>query len=193
MIEFIGYLAVAFTFLIVLYITIFCIRMLFDDSFLECEEDVENLNMSIEEDNKIFLKNLITIELAKKLKDIGFKERCFLYFYMRNPDRFYFELDKMENNYKGTDKNMEFVGYNDSLHKVSLPEYETAFSWFREKGYIVNIIYLINENLKICLGYCYEIIFNDEIKKVECCFKTYEIARENCLKELIDIYEKQDN
>ena len=164
MIEFTGYLLVAFTFIIIFHIIIFCVRMLFDESFLEYE-DVKNLNMSTEEDNKIFLKNFITIELAKKLKDIGFKERCFLYFYIRNPDRFYFELDKMENNYKGTDKNMEFVGYNDSLHKVSLPEYETAFHWFREKGYIVNIIYLINENLKICLGYCYEIIFNDEIKK----------------------------
>lgn len=192
MIEFTGYLLVAFTFIIIFHIIIFCVRMLFDESFLEYE-DVKNLNMSTEEDNKIFLKNFITIELAKKLKDIGFKERCFLYFYIRNPDRFYFELDKMENNYKGTDKNMEFIGYNDSLHKVSLPEYETAFNWFREQGYIVNIAYDFSKHLRIEIGYYYEIIFNNTIVKFNGYFKTYEIARENCLRELIEIYEKQDN
>lgn len=57
MIEFTGYLLVVFTFIIIFYITIFCVRMLFDESFLEYE-DVENLNMSTEEDNKIFLKIL---------------------------------------------------------------------------------------------------------------------------------------
>lgn len=190
MIEFISYLSVAFIFLVVLYIIKLCAEILFDKSFLEY---IENLKMNTEKENIIFFKNLVTTELAEKLKNIGFNKWCFLFFDTRNPEKFCFELDKMEVNYKGNHKNMEFVNFNGSIHKVSLPEYETAFHWFREKGYIVNIIYLINENPKICLGYCYEIIFNDEIKKVECCFKTYEIARENCLRELIEIYEKQDN
>lgn len=191
MIEFISYLSVSFILLVVLYIIKLCAEILFDKSFLEY---IENLKMYMEkEDNKVFLKNLITIELAEKMKNIGFRERCFLYFYIRNPDRFYFELDKMENNYKGTDKNMEFVGYNDSLHKVSLPEYETAFNWFREQGYIVNIAYDFSKHLRIEIGYYYEIIFNNTIVKFNGYFKTYEIARENCLRELIEIYEKQDN
>lgn len=42
------------------------------------------------EDNRIFLKNLITIELAEKMKNIGFRDRCFLYFYKRCPDIFLF-------------------------------------------------------------------------------------------------------
>lgn len=190
MIEFISYLSVSFILLVVLYIIKLCAEILFDKSFLEY---IENLKMDTEKENIIFFKNLVTTELAEKLKNIGFNKWCFLFFDIRNPEKICFELDKMEVNYKGTHKNMEFVNFNGSIHKVSLPEYETAFHWFREKGYIVNIIYLIDENLKICLGYCYEIIFNDEIKKVECCFKTYEIAREECLRELIDIYEKQDS
>ena len=99
----------------------------------------------------------------------------------------------MENNYKGTDKNMEFVGYNDSLHKVSLPEYETAFHWFREKGYIVNITYSFSKHLRTEIGYYYEIVFENKTIKFNGYFKTYEIARENCLRELIELYEKQDN
>ena len=190
MFEFISYLLVAFIFLVVLYIIKLCAEILFDESFLE---NIENLKMDTEKENIIFFKNLVTTELAEKLKNIGFNKWCFLYFDKRNPEKFCFELDKMEVNYKGNHKNMEFVNFNGSIHKVSLPEYETAFSWFREKGYIVNITYVFNKDLKMPIGYYYEIIFNNDTIRANCYFKTYEIARENCLRELIEIYEKQDN
>ena len=63
---------------------------------------------------------LVPLNIAKELKIIGFRDRCFLYFYKRCPDIFYFELDNVEVNYEGTHKNMEFIGYNDSLQKVSI-------------------------------------------------------------------------
>lgn len=50
--------------------------------------------MYIKEDNMMFLKNLITTELAEKMKNIGFRDRCFLYFYKTSPDIFHFELDE---------------------------------------------------------------------------------------------------
>jgi hypothetical protein len=190
MIEFISYLSVSFILLVVLYIIKLCAEILFDKSFLGY---IENLKMDTEKENIIFFKNLVTTELAEKLKNIGFNKWCFLYFDKRNPEKFCFELDKMEVNYKGNHKNMEFVNFNGSIHKVSLPEYETAFNWFREQGYIVNIAYDFSKHLRIEIGYYYEIIFNNTIVKFNGYFKTYEIARENCLRELIEIYEKQDN
>lgn len=150
------------------------------------------------EDNKMFLKNLITIELAEKMKNIGFRDRCFLYFYKRYPDIFYFELDNMEVNYKGTHKNMEFIGYNDSLQKISIFDYETAFNWFREKKIFGNVNQeweYGNYNSPKKLTYFY--VINDcrdmNIKKTKpiLCggFDIFEEAREYLLNRLIELYE----
>ena len=155
--------------------------------------------MYIKEDNKIFLKNLITTELAEKMKNIGFRDRCFLYFYKTSPDIFHFELDEMENNYEGTHKNMEFVGYNDSLQKVSIFDYETAFNWFRERKIYGNVNQeweYGNYNSPRKLNYFY--VINDcryeDIKKTEAIliggFDTFEEAREYLLNKLIEIYGK---
>ena len=156
--------------------------------------------MYIEEDNKMFLKNLITIEMAEKMKNIGFREICFLYFYKRYPDIFYFELDKMENNYEGTHKNMEFVGYNDSLQKVSIFDYETAFKWFRDRKIYGNVNQeweYGNYNSPRKLTYFY--VINDcrkkDINKTEAIvnggFDNYEEAREELVKTLIQTYKKE--
>nr|DAF03252.1 MAG TPA: hypothetical protein [Caudoviricetes sp.] len=150
--------------------------------------------MYIKEDNKMFLKNLITTELAEKMKNIGFKERCFLYFYKRNPGIFHFELDKMENNYEGTHKNMEFVNYNDSLQKISIFDYETAFEWFRDRGLIGTIEYDdfgLHDETHYNYGYMIRNISGDVLfysanyKN----FEKYEEAREELVNKLIELYE----
>lgn len=150
--------------------------------------------MHIKEDNRIFLKNLVTIEIAEKMKNIGFKEMCFLYFYKENPDIFHFELDKMENNYKGTHKNMEFVNYNDSLQKVSIFDYETALKWFKEKGLIGTIEYDdfgLHDETHYDYGYMIRNISGDVLfysanyKN----FEKYEEAREALVNKLIELYE----
>lgn len=46
--------------------------------------------MSTEKENIIFFKNLVTTELAEKLKNIGFNKWCFLYFDKRNPEKILF-------------------------------------------------------------------------------------------------------
>lgn len=129
------------------------------------------------------------------MKNIGFRDRCFLYFYKRNPDVFYFELDKMENNYKGTHKNMEFVGYNDFLHKVSIFDYETALEWFRDRGFVGTIEYedfIVDD--KTCY-YAYritdesgDILFYSPNYKT---YKTYEETREALINKLIELYERE--
>ena len=150
----------------------------------------KRVEMYIKEDNKMFLKNLVTIEIAEKMKNIGFRDRCFLYFYKRNPDVFYFELDKMENNYKGTHKNMEFVGYNYSLQKVSIFDYETALKWFRDRGLIGTIVCFKDAYLDKIL-YIFDIkdgngyLISSNFKVIE----TYEEAREEVIKTLIEVYE----
>lgn len=150
--------------------------------------------MYIKEDNKMFLKNLVTIEIAEKMKNIGFRDRCFLYFYKRNPDIFHFELDEMENTYEGTHKNMEFINYNDSLQRISIFDYETALKWFRSKGFIGTIICFRDASLNKIL-YLFDIkdvngyLISSTIKVIE----TYEEARKELIKTLIEVYEKDKN
>lgn len=94
-------------------------------------------------------------------------------------------------------KNSELPKDNISLYKdyksfVTIPTYEQAFKWFREKGYEVNISFDFYPNLKCFVGYCFEIIHNYSWKTFKSYYNSYEIAREECLKELIKIYEKNN-
>ena len=100
----------------------------------------------------------------------------------------------MENNYKGTHKNMEFVNYNDSLERVSIFDYETAFKWFRDRGLIGTIEYDdfgLHDETHYNYGYMIRNISGDVLfysanyKN----FEKYEKAREALVNKLIELYE----
>nr|DAE86591.1 MAG TPA: hypothetical protein [Caudoviricetes sp.] len=119
---------------------------------------------------------LVPLKLAKKLKEIGFRNKsCFYYSF---EDSSLFVFSKPEN-------------YNKKCNKdkfVTIPTWEQAFSWFRNKGYKANIDYVFHPDLKCVIGYLYEIIHDFEWEKYSSYYISYEIAREECLKSLINIY-----
>lgn len=151
----------------------------------------------------------VSESIAKKLKSIGFDSKCLLRQNTYHQDTFTcitFKEDQeisydIENEVLIEDlkliKNSELPKDNISLYKdyksfVTIPTYEQAFKWFREKGYEANISFDFQPNLKCPVGYCFEIIHNCSWETFKSYYNSYEIAREECLKELIEIYEKKN-
>lgn len=58
--------------------------------------------------------------------------------------------------------------------------------WLRDKGYEVNITYLFMENIETKVGYEYEIIFKNKFLMRNQFYLTYEIARDEAIKEIIE-------
>lgn len=124
---------------------------------------------------------LIPLKLAKELKEIGFRNKsCFYYSF---EDSALFVFSKPENHNK-----------KDNEEKyVTIPTFEQVFSWFRKKGYEANISYDFQPNLKCAVGYAYEIIKDCSWKNYSSYYISYEIARKECLKELIKLYKNDNN
>ncbi len=151
----------------------------------------------------------VSESIANKLKSIGFDSKCllrqdtyhhntFTYLSLKEDEETYYDI---ENKVLKEDlrliKNSELPNDKISLYKdyksfVTIPTYEQAFKWFKEKGYEANISCDFQPNLKCFVGYCFEIIHNYSWDTFKSYYNSYEIAREECLKELIDIYEKKN-
>ena len=124
---------------------------------------------------------LIPLKLAKELKEIGFRNNsCFYYSF---EDSALFVFSKPEN-YNKKDNKGKYV---------TIPTFEQAFSWFRKKGYEANISYDFQLNLKCAVGYSYEIIKDCSWENYSSYYISYEIARKECLKELIKLYKNENN
>lgn len=71
---------------------------------------------------------LVSLEIAKELKEIGFKEECLCYWYE--------PVQRVE---CSTDEDErlcpEYYDYNTDESTTSLPTWEQVFEWFREKGF----------------------------------------------------------
>lgn len=71
---------------------------------------------------------LVPIEIAKELKEIGFKEKCLCYWHE------YFH--RIECSTDDEDRLCpEYYDYNTDESTTSLPTWEQVFEWFREKGF----------------------------------------------------------
>ena len=91
-------------------------------------------------------------------------------------------------------QNLRIIIKKDNEGKyVTIPTFEQAFSWFRNKGYKANIDYIFHPDLKCKIGYLYEIIHDFAWEKYSNYYISYEIARGECLKELIKIYKEKQN
>lgn len=124
----------------------------------------------------------IPYEQALTLKKLGFDELCFGYCLMS------FKKDIIKEGIKGC--------VNSALesHEISLPLYQQAFKWFRDK---YNLVHTVYSNAS---GYIWEIHYNQERGGTHICesgesgdcemsgmFTTYEKAELECLKKLIEI------
>lgn len=126
---------------------------------------------------------LVSLEIAKELKEIGFKEECLCYWYER--------FHRIECSTDDEDRLCpEYYDYNTDETTTSLPTWEQVFEWFREKGLFHSICIVddLIEDVK-----CFETEIRDNNVDIICILSrdTYEEAREALVKALIQTYKNE--
>ena len=124
-------------------------------------------------------EQFVTYEIALKLKELGFNEKCFGYFGIQN------EV-KIE------------ISYNSDLNLIrrdfiSAPLWQQVIDWLIEKHGI--IIGYMNVNIHTNLEFMWCISTVEEIElnlpnKSERCFKDYQKAREQAILKAIELCKK---
>jgi hypothetical protein len=148
-------------------------------------------------------KEFIPYEQALALKELGFDEPCFAYFYHHQEYKILFDNPNQARDYnyikidvdsifdhdkEKVKKGLESLG--DSVSRLtSVPLYQQAFRWFREKYDLVCIITFDDDVKGKWFGNLYghyETHGKYDFGYTEL-FKTYEEAELECLKKLIKI------
>lgn len=121
-------------------------------------------------------EQFVPYELALRLKELGFNEECFRVKLKNSPEHWYTQTD-----YKDYPKQKK--------EEVLIPLWQQAFDWFREKG-LNPVIYKVEGHL-----WDWDIqddnVEEDEVFDIDL-FKTYQEARLECLKKLIEIVENYE-
>jgi hypothetical protein len=137
-------------------------------------------------------KEFIPYEQALALKELGFDEPCFAYFYHHQEYKILFDNPNQARDYNSikidvgsifdhdeerVKKGLESLG--DSVSRMtSIPLYQQAFRWFRQKYEITGYV--------MFLGW-YHIISKDLNIKEKVQSENHEEAELECLKKLIEI------
>lgn len=133
-------------------------------------------------------KEFIPYELALELQKLGFDDGCLTY---------YFIGGKMSNYFKKVHKNSRLIQTQPFKFHCSAPLYQQAFEWFREKhnlildivgfysGHQLPLTYLNRQKPKGYFVWDYYDENFSEDKAIK--FKTYQQARLESLKKLIEI------
>lgn len=139
-------------------------------------------------------KIFVPLEIAKKLKDIGFDEPCVGFYADRNEDgdlfdgwKIFMEIDTLSygESINLTD-DFQLFDYND-VGWISVPTWEQVFAWFRNKGYYGNIHKIEGLN-----HYLTTIADNKtRIYESDCVYEKYKDAQEQLVLEMIEIYRKK--
>ena len=126
---------------------------------------------------------LVSLEIAKELKEIGFKEKCLCYWHE------YFH--RIECSTDDEDRLCpEYYDYNTDESTTSLPTWEQVLEWFREKGYH-GIIAVRYEDVDSEYSYRIEHLNDLIIDFDQANPLTYEEAREALVKALIRTYKNE--
>ena len=120
---------------------------------------------------------LVSLEIAKELKEIGFKEKCLCYWHEH--------LQRIERSTDDEERLCpEYYDYNTDESTTSLPTWEQVFEWFRDRKYYGTL-----NTYKDGFSFYCEINYNNQYIKVYS--KTYEEAREALVKALIQTYKNE--
>lgn len=132
---------------------------------------------------------LVPIDIAKELKEIGFDTPCHCYIALAISGKGYqcIEIgDRIHNEvYNSIElRDIKRINYNKQKGCISLPSWEQALAWFREKGYYGNL----EATSKGTSAYIFT-PFLDQGSSWDIAYKeSYEEVRETLLLKLIDIY-----
>ena len=133
-------------------------------------------------------KEFVSYELALKLKELGFGEKCLAFSYIKSE-------------FSYTANKVYLIDYLDEASIVrntnkdyyyARPLWQQAFDWFREKyklhGWVVPYFTLVGIN------YSY-LIMDENMRNLEdeVDVGTYQEARKACLEKLIEIVENDEN
>lgn len=140
-------------------------------------------------DKKQYPTWLVSPDIAKELKEIGFNTPCYCYIALAISGKGYqcIEIgDRIHNEvYNIIElRELKCINYNKQKGCISLPSWEQALAWFREKGYYGNL----EATSKGTSAYIY-VPFLDQGTSWDIAYKeSYEEVRETLLLKLIDIY-----
>jgi hypothetical protein len=151
-------------------------------------------------------KEFVPYQPSLDLKELGFDEPCFAYFYHHQEYKILFDNPTQsrdynsikvdvgsifDNNEERVKKGLESLG--DSVSRItSIPTFSQAFRWFREKCKLHSNIYLDYGTFYFIIQKYTEkskVIFDTEAGDD---FGTYEEAELECLVKLIEIVKKQN-
>lgn len=153
--------------------------------------DIDNLNIDdlFKDNTSKKMKNnnypnwLVSLEIAKGLKEIGFKEKCLCYWYE--------PVQRVECSTDDEERLCpEYYDYNTDESTTSLPTWEQVFEWFREKGYH-GIIAARGEDGENEYSYCIDYLNELSSDFEQDSHLTYEEAREALVKALIRTYKNE--
>lgn len=130
-------------------------------------------------ENNNHLSWLASVDLAKKLREIGFDSPCA--FVLTNKDELGFTTEG-ESNYHLFDD----LDLNSNLKSslVCVPTFEQVFEWFREKGFRISL-----ENHEDSTKFMFYNMKTNEGKHFKGEFSSYEKSREALVNKLIEVYE----
>ena len=160
--------------------------------------DIGNLNIDDlfkDNTNNKKMKNnnyptwLVPIEIAKELKEIGFKENC--YFEFSYDNGLTLEANKRDENTIIEIDDLLFCA-NEVWQNISIPTWEQVFEWFREKGFESYIRLESHAHFDEGNYYYFEIT-EPNLCQLDCQgdFDDYNEAREALAKALIRTYKNE--
>nr|DAJ47210.1 MAG TPA: hypothetical protein [Caudoviricetes sp.] len=128
---------------------------------------------------------LVTKDIAKKLKEIGYNEEC--YFELNDENKVVIEIDIMEDS--SIIDVTDLIPYkNDYYCTPSVPTWTEVLEWFRKRnlvGLVTHRYRSKNDN-----GFSFEVL---DIETEIIVYKTYEEAQEALVYKLIEIYKETNN
>lgn len=123
---------------------------------------------------------LVTKDIAKKLKEIGYNEEC--YFELNDEGKVVIEIDTMEDS--SIIEVTDLIPYkNEYWNTPSVPTWTEILAWFRKKnlvGLVTHRYRSKNDN-----GFSFEVL---DVETEIIVYKTYEEAQEALIEKLIEIY-----
>ncbi len=133
---------------------------------------------------------LVPLDIAIKLKEIGFNKKTMFYFFSADTTFKFSISEDIPLDYILPIGDVELDNYNRKGFYASIPTWEQVFEWFREKGMFHSIC--IVDDLLEGVKY-FEAEIRDNNGDIICILsrETYEEAREALVKALIRTYKSE--
>ena len=131
---------------------------------------------------------LVPLEIAIKLKEIGYRENCYFEFSEDNG----LTLETLERESSIIEIDDLLFCTNENWQNVSVPTWTEVLAWFRERGYYGNVKFFVDDLKR--KQYMFEIQNIEDSKLVEFdrnITLSYKEAQENLVLNLIKIYKEK--